>query len=444
MTPAEELVLHLVNLLAAASFLFLAASRDAILLYSTRFNRVPVHTSWLSGQQWIDELVNGHDRRFHNELGLRKHTFNKLIRVLGRDAGLVDTRHVSAEEQLAIFLHYAHRGLSNRALQERFQRSADTVTKYASHVPIHVKCRNDRSHRCIHRILNALTLEKVYGTYVKLPTRNSPVPAEIRKSGDFWPFFRDCIGAIDGSHIPAFVPESMRVRFRDRKGQISQNVLAACSMNMEFLYVLPGWEGSAADSRVFENARRQDFRIPDGRYYLADAGYGNCDALLVPYRGVRYHLKEWGTSANRLVLIRSCISGIMTMSSPQNHKELFNFRHARLRNVIERIFGVVKRRFKVLVIAQEYSPEMQSRLISGLAVIHNFIRAYDPSDLPEDSEMETVTGLSGEVERMTANLADQAVGSEERNRAAERRDTIALAMWDDYQRNQRGRRARRA
>lgn len=78
MTPAEELVLHLVNLLAAASFLFLAASRDAILLYSTWFNRVPVHTSRLSGQQWIDKLVNRHDRRFHNELGLRKHTFNKL------------------------------------------------------------------------------------------------------------------------------------------------------------------------------------------------------------------------------------------------------------------------------------------------------------------------------------------------------------------------------
>lgn len=162
--------------------------------------------------------------------------------------------------------------------------------------------------RCIHRILDALTSEKIYGAFVKLPTRNSPVSDEIRESVDFWPFFRDCIGAIDGSHIPAFVPESMRVRFRDRKGQISQNVLAACSMDMVFLYVLPGWEGSAADSRVFESARRQDFRIPDGRYYLADAGYGNCDALLVPYRGVRYHLKEWGSSIHRPVLIRTCAS----------------------------------------------------------------------------------------------------------------------------------------
>ena len=111
MTPAEELVLHLVNLLAAASFLFLAASRDVVLLYSTQFNHVPVHMFWLSSQQWIDELVNGHNQRFHNELGLHKHTFKKLICMLGRDAGLVDTQHVSAEEQLVIFLHYTHQAL---------------------------------------------------------------------------------------------------------------------------------------------------------------------------------------------------------------------------------------------------------------------------------------------------------------------------------------------
>jgi len=135
----------------------------------------------------------------------------------------------------------------------------------------------------------------------------------------------------------------------------------------------------------------------------------------------------------------------MTIHRPQNHRELFNYRHARLRNVIERIFGVVKRRFKVLVIAQEYSPETQSQLISGLAVIHNFIRAYDPADIPEDTEMETATGPNEEtarIERMTAKLADRAVGNEERNRAAERRETIALAMWEDYRCRRRGRQAR--
>ncbi|KAF4610218.1 hypothetical protein D9613_010342 [Agrocybe pediades] len=53
------------------------------------------------------------------------------------------------------------------------------------------------------------------------------------------------------------------------------------------------WEGSAADSRIFEYARKQDLSLPSGYYFLADAGFPLCDMLLTPYRGVRYHLKEW-------------------------------------------------------------------------------------------------------------------------------------------------------
>ena len=124
-------------------------------------------------------------------------------------------------------------------------------------------------------------------------------------------------------------------------------------------------------------------------------------------------------------------------TSPQTYKELFNYRHARLRNVIERIFGVIKRRFKVLVIAQEYSPEVQSRLICGLAVLHNFIRIYDPADVLEDTELEMAVVADQETaraERMTARLADQAVDNEERTQAAQRRESIALAMWAEYER----------
>ena len=43
-------------------------------------------------------------------------------------------------------------------------------------------------------------------------------------------------------------------RFRTRKGQIATNVLGVCSQDMEFIYVLPGWEGSKADSRVLRDA----------------------------------------------------------------------------------------------------------------------------------------------------------------------------------------------
>lgn len=86
-----------------------------------------------------------------------------------------------------------------------------------------------------------------------------------------------------------------------RKGRISTNLLAACQFCLLFCYLLSGWGGSAADSHVFDNACRTNFPIPPGRYYLADAGFPLCDALLVPYRGVRYHLKEWEQANLRYV-----------------------------------------------------------------------------------------------------------------------------------------------
>jgi hypothetical protein len=52
------------------------------------------------------------------------------------------------------------------------------------------------------------------------------------------------------------------------------------------MFVLSGWEGSALDMCVFEDAWRKGFMIPEDCYYLADIGYANSDALLVPYRGV--------------------------------------------------------------------------------------------------------------------------------------------------------------
>lgn len=63
-------------------------------------------------------------------------------------------------------------------------------------------------------------------------------------------FHQDCIGVIDGMHIPAHLPAKDQSRFRNRIGVLSQNVLAACTFDLKFIFIYPGWEGSAADSRV--------------------------------------------------------------------------------------------------------------------------------------------------------------------------------------------------
>lgn len=114
-------------------------------------------------------------------------------------------------------------------------------------------------------------------------------------------FFIDCIRALNGTHLPVHVSPDHHPRYQNRKGQISQNVLAVCNLEMNFLYVLAGWEGSACNGQVFQSAHEPDFTIPAGHYDLADTGYAGSDTLLVPYHGVQYHLKEWGWASTRYI-----------------------------------------------------------------------------------------------------------------------------------------------
>ena len=59
-----------------------------LLWYGSWFNKTPQHTSVLSGQLALNELLGGHDGRFYNELGMQKFVFRRLLTMLEMDAGL--------------------------------------------------------------------------------------------------------------------------------------------------------------------------------------------------------------------------------------------------------------------------------------------------------------------------------------------------------------------
>jgi hypothetical protein len=196
-------------------------------------------------------------------------------------------------------------------------------------------------------------------------------------------------------------------------------------MSGRFAYILAGWEGSAADSRVLYDALSKDFVVPTGKYYLADAGtvypseswftigYALSTQFLTPYRGVRYHLKEWAQIPD---------------ARPTTPKELFNLRHSSLRNVIERSFGVIKQRFPILKLGCEYSLNTQIKMFPALALLSNYIRAME--DDAEDVEYWD----EDETNDNSENDCTETVGrTEDGRRAIAMRDVIAQRMWLDYQ-----------
>ena len=143
-------------------------------------------------------------------------------------------------------------------------------------------------------MVDIFSLPPFYTDHVKLPTADDPVPTEIQHNPNFWPYFKDALGAIDGSHINFEAPASLHDIYQNCKGYISQNCLFPCSFGLQFLYAPTGWEGTGTDTHLWDDAIRNDFMVPEGKYFLADAGFGTCDQLFLPYHGVCYHLAEWG------------------------------------------------------------------------------------------------------------------------------------------------------
>ncbi|KAK5771405.1 hypothetical protein PVK06_047608 [Gossypium arboreum] len=181
----------------------------------------------------------------------------------------------------------------------------------------------------------------------------------------FYPYFKDCIGALDGTHVRASIPLNIQGRFRNRKGGTTQNVSVAITFDLKFSYVLAGWEGRVHDSCILSDAlsRPRGLRIPEGKYYLADAGYGIRNGYITPYHGVQYHLKEFSDQG------------------PENAKGLFNLRHSLLRITIERVFRILKKRFRVLDAEPFWNFQTQVDIVLACCIIHNHIMGVNPSDL---------------------------------------------------------------
>lgn len=100
-----------------------------------------------------------------------------------------------------------------------------------------------------------------------------------------------------------------------------------------------------------------------------DAGYTNGEGFLAPFRGQRYHLNTW-------------LSG----HQPEKAEEYFNMKHSAARNIIERCFGVVKKRWAILRSPSFYPIRTQNKIILACCLLHNFIRkelSNDPFDVDE-------------------------------------------------------------
>jgi hypothetical protein len=88
-----------------------------------------------------------------------------------------------------------------------------------------------------HQVNNALV--KLHRQYVQMPPKDAPTPTKIQGNTRWWPYFDDCIGAVDDTLIEACIGGDDKdfngiESWRCRKGYLCQNVLAAVDFDMNF------------------------------------------------------------------------------------------------------------------------------------------------------------------------------------------------------------------
>ncbi|XP_061961541.1 protein ALP1-like [Populus nigra] len=262
---------------------------------------------------------------------------------------LKPSRRMSVIEKVGMFLYTLALGASNREVQERFHHSGETIS------------------RNFKEVLRSVCL--LAADFIRLvDPKFTTTPLEIEMNPRYMPYFKNCIGAIDGTHVRACVSQEIQIPFIGRNGIPTQNIMAACSFNMQFTFVWAGWEGSAHNTRIFYeaigNTNIQFPRPPEGKYYLVDSGYPNEYGYLGPYRGERYHLPEFHRRGQ-----------------PRSREELFNRVHSSLRCVIECTFGVWKKRWRILQTMPEFPYKSQVKIVVASMALHNYIRRKSGQDV---------------------------------------------------------------
>ena len=106
----------------------LVTGATSLLLSDFPRERQEYHTSILTGEGWVRELLAGRPECIHCELGVHSHVFFELIEAL-HQLGHGRSKYVSLEEQLAIFLYISVTGMTIRHAGERFQRSNETISR---------------------------------------------------------------------------------------------------------------------------------------------------------------------------------------------------------------------------------------------------------------------------------------------------------------------------
>jgi hypothetical protein len=197
----------------------------------------------------------------------------------------------------------------------------------------------------------AALIDIYYTDQVKLPTNEAERQA---LSSSFLQKTKmdGVLGAVDGLLVHIRLPDNTRNArpWLCYKSYYALNMQGVAGPDGEFLYVNVGHAGSTGDgcairqSQFWVNCMDDLYKYSDGYHFLGDAAYSLMPWLMTPFEG------------------------LFTLGGMQ---DVFNLHLSKGRQVIERAFGMMMKRWRILTTTLEYSVVRCNSIIKCCAMLHN-------------------------------------------------------------------------
>ena len=290
-----------------------------------------------------------------------KDTFYYLCQELRYVIGRQDTqlrKAVSVEQRVAITLWCLATCSEYRTIGHLFGLARSTVC------------------RILHDTCNAI-VSKMQRMYIEFPLGEERQKV-IKGFESTWGMIQ-CVGSIDGCHIPIMPPALNHTDYFNRKGWYS--IILQAIVDHEYLFrdICVGWPGSVHDARVYansaifkkirdENVLDGDTRIIQGKdipiFLIGDSAYPLTKHLMKPF--------SFNTSLTAA-------------------QKTFNYRLSKARIVAENAFGRLKARWRRLTKRCDMNVCNVPHIVAAACILHNMCEIH--GDKINDAWLESVETL---------------------------------------------------
>ena len=309
---------------------------------------------WPRPQNWFRLLIANPALHFlwKEHFRITHATFEYLCDLIRADIQKQHTRMrvpISVEERVGLALWRLATGNSYRSCGLQFGYGKSTAKCICSEFERALLRRKDQ--------------------FIKFPLTRQEITEKVDEFEEMYGI-PQIVGAIDGCHIEINAPPRNHEDYYNRKQHYSVNLQAIVDSNLKFIHATVGYPGSIHDARVLRLS---------GLYDLAQ----NEQILAGPTRninGVEIGPLLAGDSAYPLT------SWLMKPYSDRGHltpeQKKFNKKFSALRCVVERAFGMLKSRWRIVMKKIEQKTTTLTKTVVASCVLHNI--CIERGDLYDD------------------------------------------------------------